>query len=676
VPRVRGPDSSDTHVEPGQDHLRRSCLYGTSFTARARASVAREAFASTLEAEHPHDRASDDADQQQPLIARLTWPWPRWRPAGRGQFRPFRAGLLSRFWPYARPYRRWLACAVVLVIVAPAAEAAQLWMLRLLVDRVLVPRDFSVFVPLALATLAFGLASSALSFGDSYLSGWIAARFLLDLRSGVFRHVQGLSMQFLERARLGDLLTRITEDLSAIESLVLSGIVDAAAYAAKLVYFSIALVFLQWDLALVAFMVVPGFWYAARRFAGMIKRASRERRRLAGALAAVAEESIANAPLVQAYNQQSAEVDRFRARALDAFRVSMAAAALRALFAASVDTVQVVGLLAAVAIGTWELAQDRTTLGTLLVFVAYLGQLYGPVRGLSRLGGSLASALASAERVQQILEEQPAVGEAEHPRQLGRAAGHIAFEHVGMRYPGASTNALCDVSFEVGPGQMLALVGTSGAGKSTIAKLLLRFFDPDQGRIFIDGLDLRDVRLDELRENIALLLQETLVFDASVEDNIRFGRPRASIEDIRRVAHLADVDEFVSRLSDGYATRLGQRGRRLSGGQRQRVAIARALLRDAPVVILDEPTTGLDVASTQRILDPLRTLMRGRTTIVISHNLAITAEADHIVVLDSGRVVECGHHTELLARCGLYARLYRVHHGAETSAEQSSFVAV
>ena len=597
---------------------------------------------------------------------------PRWNKAGLGPREPSAFRLARRFWPYARPYRAWLGGSITLVLLAPAAEAAQLWVLKLLVDQVLIPRDFSAFVPLALGMLGLGIVASALSFADNYASAWTAARFLLDLRTGVFRHVQGLSLDFLERARLGDLLTRLTEDLSSIESLVLSGVVDAAAFAAKLVYFSIALFVLQWDLALASFLVVPAFWFAARRFASLIKRASRERRRLAGALAAVAEESIGNAPLVQAYNQQAAEVDRFRAHALGAFRMSMAAAGLRALFSASVDLVQVVGLLAAVAIGTWELAQNRTTIGTLLVFVAYLGQLYGPVRGLSRLGGSLAAAVASAERVIEVLDQQPAVSETPHPRHIGRAQGRITFERVTFRYPGAACDALTDVSFEVAAGQTLALVGTSGAGKTTIAKLLLRFYDPNRGRILLDGIDLRDLPLSELRDNIALLLQETLVFDASIGDNIRFGRPQATLDEIVGVARLADVDQFVADLPHGYESLVGQRGRRLSGGQRQRVAIARALLRDAPVVLLDEPTTGLDGAATRRILEPLRTLMRGRTTIVISHNLTVTTNADQILVIDEGTVVESGQHADLLARAGLYAQLYRLHHRAEPPAREAA----
>ncbi|GGW19496.1 protein-tyrosine-phosphatase [Streptomyces libani subsp. rufus] len=572
--------------------------------------------------------------------------------------------VFRRFWPYTRGGRRWLVPVVLFSLAGPLVDAAELWLFKLVVDDVLVPRDLHPFLWIAPAFLGLVVCSGVLGFADDVTSTWVGERFLLALRADVFRHVQGLSLGFFERRRLGDVLSRVTGDVDAVETFLLSGVADALYYVVRLGVFLGLLCYLRWDLTLLALAVVPLFWGAARHFSRLVKQASRERRRRSGSLSAVAEESLGNVLLVQAYNRQGWEERRFERESLGRFRATMASARIRAVYRPVVEVIEVAGGLVVMGLGTWKLAQGQLTLGGLLVFLALIGKLYGPVRGLSRLGTTFYAASASAERIIELLDQRPQVTEAPGARRTGRARGELEFDGVWFRYPGAPSWALSDVSFHVAPGETLALVGASGAGKSTVAKLQLRFYDPDRGAVRLDGTDLRQLRLSDVRESVAVVLQETLVFHGTVRDNIAYGRPGATDADIVAAARAADAHEFIELLPEGYDTLVGQRGRTLSGGQCQRLAIARAMIRDAPVLLLDEPTAGLDIRSGRRIMDPLRRLMAGRTTVVISHNLLTVRDATRIAVLDHGRIVEHGAHDDLLGHDGTYARLHRLNSGA------------
>ncbi|MER5390972.1 ABC transporter ATP-binding protein [Saccharopolyspora sp. NPDC002686] len=575
--------------------------------------------------------------------------------------------IFRRFWPYARPYRRWLYAVLALIMIAPVLSTANIWFFKVLVDKVLVPRDFSLFPWLAAAYIGVTLCAGLVSFSDRYLSTWLAERFLLDLRTDLFQHLHELSVEFLERRKIGDTLSRITGDIAAIENLVLSGLTQTLSYAFKILLFTGVLFVLSWQLAAVSLVAIPAFWLTARFFSHRIKAASREKRERTGSISSVAEESLNNAALVKAYGRENSETERLHRENVGSFAAELVATKLRALFTPLVQLLELAGVLIIVGLGTWQLTRNTITLGGLLVFLGVLSQLYSPVRGFGQLSNTVFAAAASAERVIELLDQQPTVRDPIRPRRLDRARGVITFDDVTFRYPHTERDALHRVSFAAAPGQTIALVGASGSGKSTAGKLLLRFYDPDSGAITLDGADLRSMQQKSVRNNVAVVLQDVLALDTTVRNNILWGKPDATDDEIVRAARAADAHEFITALPDGYETRVGPHGRLLSGGQRQRIAIARAMIRDAPILLLDEPTVGLDAASTERVLAPMRRLMAGRTTIVVSHDLITVRDADQILLLDHGRIAEAGTHPELLARDGRYAELYRLHERDHTA---------
>ncbi|HEY1973319.1 MAG TPA: ABC transporter transmembrane domain-containing protein, partial [Pseudonocardia sp.] len=572
--------------------------------------------------------------------------------------------VFRAFWPDTRQFRGRLFLSLALVAIPPLLAAASIWMLKVLIDNVLTPRNMTLFPTVAAMFVGLTLVEGVVGFVDEYLNAWVAERFVLILRSRVFDHLQTLSLTFFGERQLGDILSRLTGDIGAIEQLMLSGLNQALTYSFQIVFFAGALFFLDWRLALAAFIAAPGFLLLARVFSRRIKSASRERRRRSGSITAVAEESLHNIALVQAYNQQARESERFRAENLGSFTAQMLATKLEALFAPFTDLLQVSGVLLVVGFGIRELVAGRITLGGLLVFLGYLSQLYGPISGFGNLVNSIYAASAGAERIFELLDATPETVDPATPMRLERVRGALRVDRLGFRYPQSGRPTLSEISFTAAPGETIAVVGASGAGKSTLMRLLLRLHEPTHGAVLLDGVDTRQLTMAELRDNIAVVLQETLVFDGTVAENIHWGKPDASPAQIVRAAKAADAHQFITGLPNGYHTRIGQRGMMLSGGQRQRIALARAIIRDAPVLLLDEPTTGLDAAAAQRVLEPLRRAMGGRTTVVISHNLLTVTDADRILYLEHGRVAGYGSHQDLMISSPGYAELYRLHHPA------------
>ena len=530
--------------------------------------------------------------------------------------------VVRRFWPLARPYRKQFAAGIVLAALLPAVEAAEVWLFKLVVDDVLVAETLEPLAVLVPAMVALALLGALLSFGDEYAATWVGERFTLALRTKLFAHLQTLEPDALDRRRHGDVLARLTGDVHAIETLLLSAAGELVQAAARVLFFGGALFLLSWRLALAALVVVPVFAFAAHRFARLARRAARERRRRSGSLTAVAEEALGNVALVQAAGTQEHELARFRRESEGKLDAELAGTRISGLFAPVVDLIELTGAVLVIVLGTLALAGGDLTLGGLLAFLAYLAQLYRPVRDVSRLGQTIFEASAGAERVIELLDTEPRVTDGPHTL---RSARRLAFEGVTYTYPGADRPALEDLTLDVRPGTCVALVGESGAGKSTAAKLALRFADPDSGTVRLDGHDVRDLTLRSLRGHVGLLLQDAPVFDGTIRDNAAYGL-RAT--DVQVSAALAAVG-----LDLDPETRTGQRGRALSGGERRRVAMARVLLQDAPVLVLDEPSAGLDAEATTRLLEPLRRVMADRAALLITHDPILVAAADEVVEL-------------------------------------------
>ncbi len=542
--------------------------------------------------------------------------------------------VVRRFWPRLRPLRGWLLLSLLLVSAAPAIQVVEVLLFQRLVDDVLVPVDPSPLLLLAALYVGLNLLSGVVDGCDDYLSTWISQKFLVTLRRDSFEHVLHLPAVTGDRRRMGDVLTRLTTDVSAVESFMVGQLTVGVGAVVRLVLFVGALFWLQWELALASMVVVPVFWWVSTAFARLTRDVSRERRRRGGSLTSLTEESLGNVALVQTYGREDQAVEAYHAQNKGIQSAELAASRVRSLFLPLVDLAELVGVLLVIGLGVWALHTDRLTLGGLLAFLTLLGQCYRPVRDLADLVPGLYSATAGVERIVELLDE-PGPTDRDGAVPLRDGPGEVRLEGVTYRYPGAVRPALDHLDLTVRAGERVAVTGASGAGKSTLLRLVTRQVEPDAGRVLVDGQEIGAATVDSVRAAVTPVHQEQLMLDASVTDNIAFAVPGASAEQVRAAARAADAHDFIEALPQGYATRIGQRGRSLSGGQRQRIALARALLRDSRVLVLDEPTTGLDAGASRRFVETLTSTDSDRTVIVLTHDPVVAAAMDRVIHLDT-----------------------------------------
>lgn len=582
--------------------------------------------------------------------------------------------ILWRFRDTLRPHHRRLLLGTLLVLLASAVELALPWPLKVIVDDVLRGKEPAAPIGPVLDTLGIGgttpvlaalaallalLAALAalLDYASTRLLNGVGERMLADLRRTTFAHLQRLSLGFHDRRQVGDLANRITGDIDQMQSLLVAALSTLLPNAALLCGIVVVVFVVDPVFGLLTMALGPMLFAVVLHYRSAIKQASRDTRKHEGHVASHVTETLGSIQLVQAYAGEKRSDERFRSYSEDRLQAGLRRVDVSARLPAAVDTVAQIGTAVVLFVGALRVVNEQMTLGLLLVFLAYLRQVLDPMRALAKLTSTISRGAASAERVEEVLRVEAAVQDRPSSRPHRAERGEVELRAVTFGYQ-TGRPILHDVSLRALPGQTVALAGPTGAGKSTIAGLLPRLYDPDEGQVLLDGRDLRDYTVDSLRQNIALVLQETVLLTGTIRDNIAFGNPDATEEQLHAAAEAAYVDEFVRHLPDGYDTTVSERGTTLSGGQRQRIAIARALVKDAPVVVLDEPTTGLDPLSEQYVLRGLRKLTTGRTVIVIAHRLSTLRNADRIYVIERGRVSDAGTYTELTSRPGTFSLMH------------------
>jgi ABC-type multidrug transport system fused ATPase/permease subunit len=565
--------------------------------------------------------------------------------------------LVRRFSPYLRPVRGRVALAAAILLSGPLTGAALLWLIKLLVDDVLIAGRLELLPLFGGIYVLAAAAKVALDYVGTRLDASVSERIVRDIRVDLYRHVVSLSPGSLQDRGTGDRLAHLSGDVERTQSLIYTAPLSLCADIATAAFFGAFLLFLDWQLTLVALLVVPFLAVASFRYAPRLRRAARITRGLTSRWFDLAEERLGAAPLIHAFGSEERETARFAARCDAARRAELRTVTIQAWLTLLIEAATALGGVIVLAVGAYAIKQGALTVGTLVAFLGAVGSLYSPVRGLARAAGRFQRAAAGAQRVADLLDTPSLVRERRPAKRLAGIRGAVEFRSLCFSYPQGDP-VLRDVSCRIEPGEMVAIAGASGSGKSTLAKLLLRFYDPTAGAVLIDGTDIRGVTLDSLRRAVSVVFQDPLIVQGSIADNLRYGQPQASDASLLAAAQAAHVHPFVSALGAGYRAAAGTRGGRLSGGQRQRLALARSLLRDSPILVLDEATAAVDSETEELVHGAIEDLAGDRTIVIVGHRLSSLRRADRVLVLDHGRIVEAGRPESLLRAGTRYHDLF------------------
>ncbi len=567
--------------------------------------------------------------------------------------------MYKRLISYVRPYMGRMIAAIACIILAAGGNLAVPWIIKDVIDQVLINKDMAMLNIIAIGILIIFFLRGIFFFGQTYLMSYIGQRVIIDIREAVYRQLQRLSLGYFDKRQTGAIMSSVTNDVSALQAALVDSLVEMVTEAMILIGSLGAMFFLHWKLSLLTLITMPLVLQAINTFGKKLRQAGRVLQARTADITAILQETISGIRVIKSFAREDYETNRFKQENFYNFRAQMKTSQLLATLTPVIEFLSAIGVTVIIWYGGMEVIDGNLTSGALIAFLIYVVNLANPVKRLSKVYGNIQKSLAAAERVFAILDTEPDIKDMPGAVVLPEIEGHVTLQHLSFAYsPGQY--ALRDVSLEVKPGQTIAIVGPSGAGKTTIANLLPRFYEATEGCILVDGKDIRTVTMQSLRQQIGIVPQETVLFNGTVYDNILYGRLDATHEEVITAAKAANAHSFIERMPDQYQTQIGERGAKLSGGQRQRISIARAILKDPRILILDEATSALDTESEKLVQQALDKLMIGRTSFVIAHRLSTVQRADMIVVLDKGRLVEQGTHSELLASGGLYSTLYQV----------------
>ena len=597
----------------------------------------------------------------------------------RALLHPVRELKLVRLAALVRPYRARAAAGVVAMVVVTLSTLAVPYLVKIAIDSGIAKHDLRVVEWVIVAFLALALTNLAASYIETYLVNWVGERVILDLRRTLFAHIQKLSLDFFSRQKTGWIVSRLTNDIDALDQLVTDGVTTLVTNSLTLVGAVAFLFYLDARLALATLVILPPVVVATMVFRSHSARSyAKVRDKIAG-VSAHLQESIAGVRVVQAFRREARDYARFAQANADYRQANWETVVQSGYFFPFIELMSAAGIVIVLWYGGLLAVRGALEIGVLVAFVGYLASFFDPVQQLSQLYNTFQASMAAVKKVYTVLDTEPDLRDAPGARALPDVRGEVRFEHVSFAYGGAgetvagttdyraaaarahdddSADVLHDIDFAIPAGSTLALVGPTGAGKSTIVKLLARFYDPRVGRVLIDGHDLRETTMKSLREQMAVVPQEAFLFSGSILDNIRFPRPEASPDEVKRVARIVGAHDFIEALPDGYETDVQERGGGLSTGQRQLISFARALLADPRILILDEATSSVDAESERRIERAMDLLFNGRTSVIVAHRLSTVRHADQILVVLGGRIAERGTHEELLRQRGEYWRLY------------------
>ncbi len=574
----------------------------------------------------------------------------------------------KRLLQYIRPYLKRLGLAIVCIVVAAACNLYLPWIIKDMVDKVLADKDMVMLYVICVSIVVVFLIRGIFYYGQSYLVSYIGQKVVIDVREVMFRKFQRMPMAYFDKHQTGETMSYITNDVAAIQSALVDQLIEMVTEGSILIGSIAMMIYLDWKLSLLTLVVIPLVGQAMKIFGRKLKRNGTVIQERAADITSLLQESISSIRVVKSFVREDYEIKRFINQNVLNFQAAMKNVQLTSLLTPTVEFLAAVSVTFIVGFGGYEVVNGQMTAGALVAFLTYAVNLANPVKRLARVYGNLQRAMAAVDRVFEVIDLPEPIADKEDAKVLPQIQGHVEVRNVTFGYK-EDVNALEDVSLEVKPGQMIAFVGPSGAGKSTIANLIPRFYEINSGSISIDGYDIREVKIDSLREQIGIVPQETMLFSTTVMENIRYGRLDATDEEVIEAAKAANADGFIRQLPQGYDTTIGERGLNLSGGQRQRMAIARAILKNPQILILDEATSALDTESEKIVQAALDRLMVGRTSFVIAHRLSTIFNADQIYVIDGGKIKEHGTHEELLQQGGLYSHLYNIQFGGGTVAE-------